>query len=240
MLDYNEFIKSTSAYKNSLIDFEKDRLAHTYLIENQDMNLCFSFAKFLSKLIIKGNKVDENFQNKLEKNIHPDIKIYGLEKKIMVDDASEIVSDVFVMPFEEDKKVYILLDAENMTVESQNKLLKTLEEPPMSSYFVLCAKSEKTLLQTVISRSKKVVIENPSVDDIFRMLVQSGASIDNAKIASVCACSDSSKAEKMVNNTGFMKVYAGVFEMFRTMNTSRDILKFASKFSSRDFQILDF
>ena len=240
MLDYNEFIKSTTAYKNSLIDFEKDRLAHTYLVENQDMNLCFSFAKFLTEIIIKGKSADEIFKNKLEKNIHPDIKIYGLEKKIVADDAAEIISELFVMPYEEDKKVYILLDAENMTVESQNKLLKSLEEPPTSSYFILCAKSEKTLLQTIISRSKKVVIENPNAEQILKMLLDSNANIDNAKIASVCACGNSSKAEKMVDNQSFIRVYASVFEMFKTMNSSRDILKFVSKFSARDFQILDF
>lgn len=240
MLDYNQFITNTTAYKNVIIDQSKERLAHTYLIENKDMDLCFSFAKKLSALIIKGQNPDSVFLNKLEKNIHSDIKVYGLDKKIMADDATEIVSDVFVMPYEEDKKVYILLDSGAMTVESQNKLLKTLEEPPASSYFILCAKSEKTLLQTIISRSKKVVIDDPSPEDICNMLIASGANQDNAKIASVCACGDASKASKMVENTSFIKLYASVFEMFRTMNTSRDILKFVSKFSSRDFDVLDF
>ena len=240
MLDYNDYVQNTVAYKNILIDQSKDRLAHTYLIENKDMNLLLCFAKKLVSLIIKGISPDSVFLSKLEKNIHPDVKVFGQDKKIMADDATEIVSDVFVMPYEEDKKVYILLDSGAMTVESQNKLLKTLEEPPEASYFILCAKSEKSLLQTIISRSKKVVVCDPKPEEIYNLLVNAGANPDNAKIVSVSACGDASKAEKMVNNASFIKLYSGVFEMFKTMNSSRDILKFVEKFSARDFDISDF
>ena len=61
MLNYNNYIKSTAAYKNAKIDFEKGRLAHTYLVENKDIDLCFSFAKFLAALIIKGENPDSDF-----------------------------------------------------------------------------------------------------------------------------------------------------------------------------------
>ena len=240
MLDYKDFIYDTHAYKNVVIDFEKERIAHTYLLENKDMNLCLSFAKILSSLIVKGKNTDKAFLTKLEKNIHPDIKIYGLEKKIMVDNATEIVSDVFVMPFEEDRKVYILLDSGSMNNETQNKLLKTLEEPPKSSYFILCAKNDKSLLQTIISRSKKIVIEDPSNEQIYKMLIRNDMPEDKAKIVSVCACGDASKAENMIENVHFIKLYNDVFDMFRLMNSSKDILSFVSRFSSKDFSALDF
>ena len=44
----------------------------------------------------------------------------------------------------------------------------------------------------------------------------------------------------ILNNASFIKLYSGVFEMFKTMNSSRDILKFVEKFSARDFDINDF
>ena len=240
MLAYRNYINTTQAYKNSIIDFDKERLAHTYLIENKDMDLCFEFAKFLSALIIKGKNPDDVFMGKLEKNIHPDIKVYGLDKKIMVENATEIVSDVFVMPYEEDRKVYILLDAGAMTNESQNKLLKTLEEPPVSSYFILCAKSEKSLLQTIISRSKKIEIQDPTADVISNMLILEGVEKNLAESVSVSACGDASKAMKMAANSGFIKLYNNIFEMFFKMNSSRDVLLFTQKFSSRDFDALEF
>ena len=240
MLDYTNFLKKTTAYSNVLIDFDKERIAHTYLIENQDMNLCFSFAKMLTSLIIKGKDTDSVFEGKLEKNIHPDVKVYGLEKKIMADNATEIVSDVFVMPYEEDRKVYILLGCDDMNSEAQNKLLKTLEEPPVSSYFILCTRNEKTLLQTIISRSKKIEVENPTSEEIACMLEKISSSDSINKIISVSCSNNASKAEKMVGNSSFVKLYDNVFEMFMSMNSSKDILKFIPKFSTRDFDVLDF
>ena len=240
MLDYTNVIRLKNSYKNVLVDYEKQRLAHTYLLENKDMDLCFCFAKFLSCLIIKGKNPDDVFMGKLEKNIHPDIKIFGLEKKIMADDASNIVSDVYVMPFEEDRKVYILLYADSMTNESQNKLLKTLEEPPESAYFVLCAKNEKTLLQTILSRSKKIELEDPTSDEIKDMLVSSNIENVTAQIASVICGGDASKAFTMSGNVSFIKLYNNVFEMFGEMNSSKDVLKFVSKFTLKEFDVLEF
>ena len=61
-----------------------------------------------------------------------------------------------------------------------------------------------------------------------------------AEIASLICGGDASKAEKMSGNTSFIKLYNNVFEMFKKMNSSKDILAFVSKFSSKDFDILDF
>ena len=44
----------------------------------------------------------------------------------------------------------------------------------------------------------------------------------------------------MVENSSFIRLYASVVEMFRVMNSSRDILKFIEKFSARDFVVTDF
>ena len=237
MLDYSSYIKSRESFKALQTEKQKGRLAHTYLFVSKDSDLGLEYAKYLAKLIISG---DRTADEKINKGIHPDVKVYGDAKKFSADDASEIVSDVFVLPYEADVKVYIIANAENMNEESQNKLLKTLEEPPVSSYFILSARTEKTLLQTVISRSKKVIIEEPSESDIETLLGWAGYEGDNAVIASVCAGHDASRALKMVESPSFIKLYASVIEMFRLMNSSRDILKFVEKFSARDFVISDF
>lgn len=240
MLDYSSYIFALKTYNNLLNDDKEGRLAQTYLLENRDSDLTFSFALKLAKIIMLDEKNRKIGSSKIDKNIHPDLKIYGLDKKFSVDNASEIVSDVFVLPYEAERKVYIIANAEQMNDESQNKLLKTLEEPPMSSYFILCAKNQKSLLQTVISRAKKVLIEEPSEQKIEELLNAAGVLGVNAKIASICCSHDASKALKMVENSSFIKLYDNVFDMFRLMNSSRDIIKFVERFSGKDFIIQDF
>ena len=237
MLDYSAYIKSRKSFLKFRQEKQDDRLAHTFLVESKDGDLGLMYAKAMAKVIIGESELAHK---KIDKDIHPDCKVYGLQKKFSADDASEIVSDVFVRAYEGDAKVYIIANAENMNEESQNKLLKTLEEPPESSYFILVARSLKTLLQTVISRSKKVVVEEPTPRDIESMLGWAGYEGDNASVASICASGDASKALKMVENNSFIKLYDTVFEMFRTMNSSRDVLKFVGKFSQRDFVVSDF
>ena len=237
MLDYGTYIRSRESYRKLLSGKQKERLAHTFLIESKDSDLGLMYSKQLAKIIIAGSDISNS---KIDKNIHPDVKVYGQQKKFNAEDAGEIISDVLVLPFEADAKVYIIANAENMNEESQNKLLKTLEEPPASSYFILSAKNEKTLLQTVISRSKKIMVEEPTETEIVSLLGYAGYEGDNAIIASVCAGNDASKALKMVESNSFIKLYSNVLEMFRVMNSSRDILKFVEKFSSRDFVINDF
>ena len=240
MLDYKNLCLNSGTFAKVLADQRAGRLSSTYLLVNQDMDFCFEFAKLLSKLIIKGNKEDHIFNDKMEKNIHPDIKVYGLDKKINADMASEIVSDVYVMPYEEDRKVYILYNASDMNEEAQNKLLKTLEEPPVSSFFILCAKTEKTLLQTVISRSKKFIIEDPNTDDIENLLISAGVMQATAKIASIACSGNAANAYKIAGNANFIKLYDNIFDMFKNMNSSKDVLRFVTLFSVKDFSVNEF
>ena len=61
-------------------------------------------------------------------------------------------SKVIEKPIISNKKVYIINDAQNMTVEAQNCLLKTLEEPPEYITIILIASNENNLLSTIKSR----------------------------------------------------------------------------------------
>ncbi len=63
-------------------------------------------------------------------------------------------------------RVVIISDADAMTTEAQNALLKSLEEPPADTVFILTAKSEHGLLQTVQSRTRKLVL-HPIEQDVL-------------------------------------------------------------------------
>ena len=68
------------------------------------------------------------------------------------------------------QKVYIINDAETMTVEAQNCLLKTLEEPPEYAIIILICSNEDNLLSTIKSRCTRMYFETISEDKIKKYI----------------------------------------------------------------------
>ncbi|MFV0528377.1 MAG: DNA polymerase III subunit delta' [Lachnospiraceae bacterium] len=90
---------------------------------------------------------------------HPDIiNVFSQQPGSMkVDEVREqVVSDVGVKPYESPYKIYIINDAEKMTVQAQNAVLKTIEEPPAYVVILLLANNEEGLLPTILSRCVKL------------------------------------------------------------------------------------
>jgi len=122
----------------------------------------------------------------LSKN-HPDI-IYVTHEKpntISVDDIrSQVNNDVAVKPYSSAWKVYIIGEAEKMTVQAQNAILKTLEEPPEYVVILLLTANVDTLLPTVLSRCV-VLNMKPVPDELVRNYLCTQLQIPDYK-AEVC------------------------------------------------------
>ncbi len=86
---------------------------------------------------------------------HPDIIWVTHEKpnSIGVDDIrTQVVNDISLKPFQGPNKIYIISEADKMTPQAQNALLKTIEEPPEYAILLLLTENEESLLPTIISR----------------------------------------------------------------------------------------
>ena len=77
----------------------------------------------------------------------------------------QLVDDIAIRPFDSRYKVYIIPDAQMMTVQAQNALLKTLEEPPSYGVILLLADNTEALLPTILSRCSLITL-NPLSDEI--------------------------------------------------------------------------
>lgn len=107
----------------------------------------------------------ESCKKALGKN-HPDIIMVTHEKPnaISIDEIREqVVSDVAIKPYCSPYKVYIVPDAEIMTPQAQNALLKTIEEPPEYAVIMLLTSNADSLLPTI--RSRCVRLDLKVVDD---------------------------------------------------------------------------
>lgn len=88
-------------------------------------------------------------------DIHPDVELYtgsGASRSFHIEAVREIRAGAHILPTEGEKRIYILKNAQNMTVQAQNALLKLIEEPPAHTMFILTAPSRHALLPTIVSR----------------------------------------------------------------------------------------
>jgi len=86
-----------------------------------------------------------------------------------VEFAREIIKLAFRKPYNSKILTLILLNAEYLTLEAQNTLLKILEEPPKETQIILTAKNKNRLLPTVVSRCWEKVIQSRTTDSIQKV-----------------------------------------------------------------------
>lgn len=112
---------------------------------------------------------------KIKKNIKDgiinDFKILnGLEMK--VDDVRKAFENIYEKPFLLDKKIYFIENFEYLNINSQNAMLKILEEPPHFIVIVLLSKNTNNILDTIKSRCLKIYLnEKENIEDDNSLLI---------------------------------------------------------------------
>lgn len=117
----------------------------------------------------------------------PDIIYVSHEKPntISVDDIrAQVNNDVAIKPYSSKYKVYIINEAEKMTPQAQNAILKTLEEPPAYAVIMLLVSNVNTLLPTILSRCV-VLNMKPVRDELIKRFLMEELQIPDYK-AEVC------------------------------------------------------
>jgi DNA polymerase III delta prime subunit len=91
----------------------------------------------------------------------PDLHIIKSEdNSITIEEVKDLIKSVMYKPFEEKYQIGLIIDAQKLTTEAQNALLKNLEEQPDQTAFILTVDNEKHLLDTIASRCVKQHIKD--------------------------------------------------------------------------------
>lgn len=108
---------------------------------------------------------------------HPDVMIAQHSGKRMgfsVETVREIRKEAGVLPNNGDMRVFVFPDADGMSVQAQNALLKSVEEPPAHACFVFTAETIGALLPTLLSRMTALNVFPVSAGECAEALVQRG------------------------------------------------------------------
>ena len=134
--------------------------AHAFILECKDVAKAYEKAlSFAKGLNCSADQVPcDGCQScaKIEEANHPDVFVLeklGKSKQISMDTIRQVLLPKLAnLPHEAKQRVVIVKDCSELVGPTNHALLKTLEEPPPRTIFVLCAASRRTLLPTILSR----------------------------------------------------------------------------------------
>ena len=228
MLGFNDILGHEQIKEHFRNAVETGKVSHAYILSGEAgmgrKSLANAFA--LSLLCEKG-MAEPCMQCHACKQVlsgnHPDL-IYVTHEKpasIGVDDIREQLNDTIqVRPYSSYYKIYIVDEAEKMTVQAQNALLKTIEEPPAYAVILLLTTNQDSFLPTILSRCVQLKLK-PLKDTVVKeYLVQSlGEDESQADIYAAFARGNLGKAIHLAQSEEFGVMYK---EMLRLLKHIKD------------------
>ncbi len=146
---------------------------------------------------------------------HPDFKIiHPIENSISIDQIRELQKDLIYKPYESKWKIYIINDADLMTLEGANSLLKTLEEPPNYVVIIMISSRKESILPTVISRCQVMRFHKLSREDMRDYLMKE-RELENLDLEEIILLSEGSigQALKLVEDEQIWDYRKKVFDL---------------------------
>lgn len=171
-MSFEQIIGNEEVKKYIRKNLEKNNILHSYLFLGTEgigkLLLAKEFAKYILCLENKTESCNCKSCICYEGNNHPDFSVINEEgETIKIEYIRALVEKVIEKPIVSNRKVYIINDADKMTDEAQNCLLKTLEEPPEFITIILISSNENALFNTIKSRCMKVKFNNIPNKDLY-------------------------------------------------------------------------
>lgn len=190
--------------------FENGKFSHAHIIAGEDG---------LGKSII-ANEIAIRILNKTEIKQYADIidyKIKSGKKSLGVDDIRSIVEETNRKPYEGDRKVIILYNADLMTEAAQNAFLKTIEEPPEGMYIILLCEKLDNILDTIKSRCQTYKLYRLDEVDILNYINKNYGKIDEAELKSVMAFADGipGRVTKYLENSSLKEIRVMTLDLLK-------------------------
>ncbi|HKH13271.1 MAG TPA: DNA polymerase III subunit gamma/tau [Solirubrobacterales bacterium] len=174
---------------------ENDRVHHAYLFVGSRGTGKTSLAKILARSLncVNGPTVTPCGECESCRTIAAGSSLDVIEMDAAsnrsVDDIRDLRERVSYAPAQGNWKVYILDEAHMLTREAWNAFLKTLEEPPPNTVFVLCTTEPHKVMPTIVDRCQRFDFQRPSLEQIANVVRRVAAAesieIDDGAVAAI-------------------------------------------------------
>jgi DNA polymerase-3 subunit delta' len=185
------------------------QLTHAYIFEGPAGVGKFTTAQALAKALVCGNRGCNRCEDcvRLDHGTHPGvISVIPQGVTLGIDQVREIARQVILKPAEGTWKIFIIDDADAMTVQAANAFLRTLEEPPPGVLFVLVTSNVHGMLPTIRSRCQELTFNAIPGRDIAALLRERfGFDADEADLATRVSGGVVGKALALVRGPGMAR-----------------------------------
>ena len=232
MIDLLSLVKNTAPYSVVKGDLSEGRLSHAYLILTAAGDNLDEYLKIFAKLMVclDGAPCGKCRRCKtIDQNVFPDVIFYPKDVSVTTEEVNSLIEESFVKPIESDKKVFIISHAESMNLQAQNKLVKTLEEPPKGVHIIVGATSEFPLLSTVKSRLKKLEIPTFSKEVLLSALEEDCP--DRQRLYGAIAPSDGTvgKTLRLYGDEKLKEITEVALDTLMNMQSSKELIDYSTK-----------
>ena len=205
----------------------KNTLSHAHLIAGEEGVGKGKLANILAKFILNGDLDRE----------YVDIINYSSEKSSFgVDDVRDIIEEVYKKPFEKDKKVIIIHEGNKLTIQAQNALLKTIEEPPKGVYIIILCESLELILDTIKSRCEIYKLKPLTKSELYEYIKIKKFNYDENEIKSAIAFSEGvpGRIDRYFNDDKLRELRNNIVILIKNLNKNdlEDILQQEESFSN--------
>lgn len=214
MVDFNQIIGHETLIEHMKSAIKMDKISHAYIIEGDydsgKMMLATAFAKALQCEEHKEEPCNQ-CTSCLQTDSHnqPDIFYVNHEKPTSIgigDVREQINGSMQIKPYSSKYKIYIVDEAEKMTIEAQNAILKTIEEPPAYGIIFLLTTNALKLLPTILSRCVVLRVK-PVKDDLIKEHLKTlGITGEQAEFAVKFAMGNVGKAIRVATSEEFQEI----------------------------------
>ena len=203
---------------------ENNRVSHAYILNGERGSGKKMLANLFAMTLLCETGDNEpcgkcHSCKQAESGNHPDIIRVTHEKpnSISVDDIrTQVNNTVDIKPYQGPYKVYIIPQADMMTPQAQNAILKTIEEPPSYAVFLLLTENAETLLPTINSRCVMLKLRNIK-DTLIKKYLMENLEIPDYK-ADMCtafAQGNMGRAIMLANSDHFNEIREEAVQLLR-------------------------
>ncbi len=237
MFGFKEIVGHSDIIKHFKLSIKSKKISHAYLISGEDdsgkMTLANAFAMALQCDNLDPHNDLEEIDScgicpsckQIKGNNHPDIVYVTHEKaSIGVEDIRvQVNNDIIIKPYSSTYKVYIIDEAQMLTPQAQNALLKTLEEPPEYAIIILLSNNTNRMLDTIQSRC--MILQVKAVDsNLIKEYLMSEYQIPDyqADLSTVFSQGNVGKAINYASSEKFIEIRDRVLHLLKDIDNMED------------------